>query len=135
MDLAGRLALALLLLVTACRCRMPSPESPAGRLIQCSTEAVAQNWHKALPGVNTCLGRDDAPPAIDTCLLGLIAPAVGVTEDVLACVLRRQGERFAASASTNPDDQFSARAAGNAQGFMARRGYRFADDGGTDRSQ
>ena len=114
--------LALVLLLTACR--LPPPDSKAGKVIRCGTDAVLNNFGKALPSVNTCIS---SAPDYEGCLFGLIDPVVGITEDVIACVLRDQGAKFAAQAEANPGDSVSARAAVRAQAFINHHQYVFAD--------
>jgi len=104
-------------------CRPPTPGTPAGDLIQCGTEAVQRNWPRVLGPANTCLTGGSAT----ACLIGLIDPVAGITEDVIACVVRREGSDFNAAAQANPVDTRSARAASNARKFLGDRGYRFAE--------
>lgn len=115
-----RIILGVLLLLGACR--MP-PDSTASKIIRCGTQAVKDNFFQALPSVNGCL----ASPGYESCLFGLINPVAGITEDVVACVLRDQGQKFAAAAAANPTDTHSAQAATRARTFMNQNRYVYAD--------
>jgi hypothetical protein len=103
-------------------CRLPPPTSVTGRVIRCGSEAVKQNWPRVLPAVNTCLAEALAPAG---CLLALVDPAIGVTEDVIACLVRDRGEAFRAAATANPADDRSRGAAAAGRLFLADRGYVF----------
>lgn len=120
-----------LVLTSATGCRVPPPDSTAGKWIRCSGAAIEQNWHQALPAVNGCLtGIDDG---WRDCLVGLINPAVGITEDVIACVTRDQGTKFADSALANGQDVRSLRAAERASAWLGERRYVFADGPAEDK--
>ena len=104
-------------------CRVPPPDSFVGKLINCSSRSVQENWPTLLGPVNTCL--TGAAAGATPCLLGLIKPTAGFTEDVVACLVNYQGQQFAASAQANSGDIRSARAALNAREFIKARDYKF----------
>jgi hypothetical protein len=132
---AMRTAIALVALLTVSGVGCSSCQQPGGgggignKLISCTTEAVSRNWPTVLPGVNTCLTDTGPDSSVSSCLLGLINPAINVTEDVIACVLRDQGRKFGEMAARNENDLRSARAAHRANAFMVEREYRFQDGG------
>ena len=103
-------------------CRLPPPTTPAGRAIRCGSDAVAKNWPRVLPAVNTCLAES---LAVTGCLLALVDPVLGITEDVIACVTRDRAVAFADSAAANPDDTRSRAAAAAGKIFLRDRGYVF----------
>lgn len=100
------------------------PGSISARVADCGKGSVRQNWPKVLPAVNDCLVSGSAV----ACLLGLVQPAVGITESVIACVVRSRATEFAAMASANPEDSTAGRAARNAEEFIRQRGWTFASD-------
>ncbi len=104
----------------------PKPGRPGvvSGVISCTTDAVRSSWPRALGPVNSCLV---APANVTACLLSLIDPVAGITESVIACLVRQQGSEFAASAQANPGDTRSVRAAENARAFIAERGYVYAE--------
>ena len=109
--------------VLASGCRPPPPGEPTGSLVvRCASEAVQENWPRALPAVNSCLVRTDDWRA---CLAGLIDPAVGITADVIACVVRHSGAEYHAAAQANTNDARSARAAEHARMWLGEKGYVF----------
>lgn len=113
--------------LTVTSCRFFQPDSTGGRVIQCAGEAIERNWHQALPAVNTCITVDANESGWRDCLIGVINPAVGITEDLVACVLRDQGQKMAAQAERNPNDFRSERGAKRAETWIAERKYTFAD--------
>ncbi len=108
----------------ATSCRFPPTETQP-KVIRCGIEAVQQNWPKAIGPVNTCLaGTDD----VTACLLALISPVAGITHDVIACVVRKEGSEFTHAARANPWDTRSARSADRAREFLTKQGYQFAEN-------
>lgn len=71
--------------------------------------------------VNDCL----VSASWEGCLLALINPAIGIGEDVLACVIRARQVGFAESAAANPKDTISVDGAKRATEFIKKRGYLF----------
>lgn len=102
----------------------PPPDSALGKVINCA----GLNANQAIPfipKVNDCLTG-----AVDWkgCLISLINPAANITTEVLACVTRDQGMKFAESA----DDQLEDTAACAADDFirdyiLGEKGMRFED--------
>jgi hypothetical protein len=124
MLLLGALGLAGLVL-SGSGCKVPPPNTVGGRVVSCTTQAVRDNWPAAIGPVNSCLVSASA----SACLLALIRPLAGITEDVVACLVRDQGSEFAHAAQANPGDTRSATAAANARNYLAEQGYTFADGG------
>lgn len=122
-KLLGALFVAAVVAWSSMGCKMPQPGTVGRKLIDCGTEAVKKNAIGIIPEVNSCLTGDSAKD----CLLGLVNPAVGITYDVVACVVRRQGAEFAASEQINPLDVRSKVAAGNAHEFIAAEQIEFTD--------
>lgn len=116
--------LVLVLLLFAVSCRVPPRHTTVGAVIRCSADAVQSNWPRILPAVNTCLG-DETVSDVTGCLLALVNPATGITEDVVACLVRERGSDAFAAAQANPRDARSSRAATRAHGFILAREYRF----------
>lgn len=115
----------LVLLLALASCRMPPPSS--GKLIHCGGQVIGESWPTLLPLVNDCLGREDLADqaAVNACLLALVKPAAGVTVDMIACMTHEQGGRFAESATANPADTRSARAAARARAFEQAQGFTY----------
>jgi hypothetical protein len=104
-------------------CRTPPPGSPGTgqRIVDCTTQAVADTWPEAMGPVNSCLANTGATG----CLLALIAPAGQFAESLIACLVRNQGATYAHASQANPADVASKRAADNARAFIQQRGYVF----------
>ncbi len=109
--------------VFATSCRLPPPGTTGRKLIDCATDAVKQNGIGLIAPVNTCLTGGD----VQSCLLGLINPAAGITYDVLACVVRREGAEFAAAEAINANDTRSRRGATSARQWIAAEQIEFTD--------
>ena len=106
-----------LLTVVAC----PRPISPTvSEIISCTGESLSQNGIPLIPKVNDCL---TGAVEWEDCLLSLITPTAAITEDILACVLRDQGGKFAQTA----DDELENKAACRADAFISERKYKFED--------
>lgn len=105
-------------------CPKPPPDGGHVGVLECTSDAVKAHWPEALPAVNKCLAAASDGTWFN-CLLGLISPAAGITEDVIGCVVRGSAQRYAESAAHNPDDTVSVRAAKRAETFIATRGYKF----------
>lgn len=135
MHILKRIITIIALINLIAGCKHPTgagPDSGGGlgpRIVSCASQEVQQSWPKILPSVNGCLVLLVAAQ-VTPCLLGLVKPAIGITEDVIACVVRGSGDRYADAATANRDDQVSARAAANAFEFIRQRGYQFSDGGG-----
>lgn len=117
-------ALSLFLAIPACPQPIPEPGKPG--LIDCATDAVKSHAISMIPKVNECLSRVLSGD-VAGCLISLISPVAGIGQDTIACLVRSQGSSFAASASANPNDQVSTRAAENARVFIRDRGYVFSN--------
>ena len=112
---------ALFLMVSTAGC--PKPIPPTSKWIECGGEAMRTHGIPLIPKVNDCL--TGAAGSWQQCLVSLISPAAGITEDVLACVLQEQEQTFAAQASANPEDNSATTAATRAAEFIKERGYQF----------
>jgi hypothetical protein len=113
---------ALVLLVAVAACPKPTPTGGVvGKVVDCSVQGVRDNALQLVPLVNDCLTGG----GWTGCLLGLIKPAVGITEDVIACVVQSSESSYARAARTNPGDTVSTTAAQNASRFLLERGYKF----------
>lgn len=121
-SLAAFLAVLSVLAVPACR--VPPPDTKLGKVIDCTSKSVQENAISAVGPVNDCLTLPD-DENWQACLVKLINPAVGITRDIVACVLRDSGELFAAMAETNSGDSRSARGAVRARSYIDEQGYRF----------
>lgn len=111
------------LLATSCPgCPDPSPTQQ--KWIDCASDAVKKNGIPLIPKVNDCL----TGLSITSCLISLLSPAAGITEDVLACVVQSSAMSFAESA----DDPLECGAAEAADQFiqeeiLKKRGWQFKD--------
>lgn len=105
-------------------CPQPNPGpgvNPPG-LVDCAIPAVRDHGIALIPQVNDCLTGQGGWMG---CLSGLIAPAVGITEDVLHCVVQSSGKSFGAAASANPADSISGIGASRAQEYIQSKGLKF----------
>lgn len=114
------MACSLALGLAACPAGCPNPPPVVQKVAHCSVDAVKDHGFQLLPLVNGCLQGDEN---ITDCLLSLVKPAVGITEDVIACVVHDQANDYAAAASENPSDKISARACDRGQQFLTERGW------------
>jgi hypothetical protein len=97
----------------------PTPPTVTG-VLNCTGPAVQQYGIPLIPKVNNCLtGTVDWMG----CLISLLSPAAGITEEVLACVTRDQGGKFAQTA----DDPLESQAACRADAFITEKKYEFQD--------
>lgn len=117
--------LVVFLALDSIACRVPPPGTLAGRVISCTTEAVRTQWPTVVAPVNDCLALPDGSDWRGC--LDVIVRTTKVGIDVVACVVKGQGERFAAAAATNPDDVRSSRAAGRARAYT--EGVKFEGEG------
>ncbi len=101
-------------------CPRPLPP-PVQKVIDCSGPAIRDRGLPLIPKVNACL----LDPTFMSCLIALITPVAGITEDIVACVVRSSGSSFAANAQVNPSDAVSKQNAERARAFLVERGYQF----------
>ncbi len=127
---ALRLALLAVWMAIPAGCPQPLPppgtpgEPPASPgIFTCTVAAVRDHALVLLPAVNDCL---TAPAAWEACLLSLIKPAEGITEEVLACAVQGAGRHAAAAADANSKDQLSSIEAERARAFIKSHGYVFS---------
>lgn len=100
----------------------PKPGEPG--IFDCASQAVRDHAISILPKVNDCLTGG----SVTMCLISLISPVAGITEDVLSCVVRSAGSRFA----MNADDDFERQASSNATAFLCEREAQFKDGNNPD---
>ena len=123
----NRLAVLALLALTISISGCPSScETKPGEpgIFDCASQAVQDHAISILPNVNDCLTGG----SVTMCLIGLISPVAGITQDVLACVVRSAGSRFA----MNADDDFEREASSNATAFLCEREAQFKDGNNPD---
>ena len=113
----------LLLVVLSCKPQPGSPPVGVPGVINCGVDAVKAKWPQVLPAVNKCLTAIADGDWFD-CLLGLVVPAAGVTEEVVACTVESSGRSYADAGSHG--DKLSATASARATEFIKQRGYRFS---------
>jgi hypothetical protein len=113
MKTTHQLILAALLLAA---CPKPTPDGGIGqRIVHCGSEAVQNCAPGALPAVNGCLtGTGD----VTACVLSLIQPAGCVTYEVVACLVRHEGEAATAAYSANHSDTRDAWRSARAREFL-----------------
>jgi hypothetical protein len=120
-------ALAVLFLLL-CSCPKPpvgpvEPGTPS-KLVTCGAQAVQTCAAGAVPAINQCLaGIGD----VTSCLLGLIKPGACITYEVIACVVRHEGNAARAAYQNNPDDARDGHRAKRAEEYLAGQGIKFAD--------
>jgi hypothetical protein len=122
-SLLALIALALLAMLFA-GCPKPTPAPGEPGVLDCASQAVRDHWPQVLPEVNKCLAAASDGDWMG-CLTGLIVPAAGITEEVVACLVHSSGASYADAAAHNPHDGISVRAAQRAATFIAQRGYQF----------
>lgn len=89
----------------------PNPTPTQQKWIDCTSAAVRTHGLPLIPKINDCVtGVFD----VTGCLISLISPAAGISADVLACVVRDQGKKFAETA----DDTLECNAMKNADTFI-----------------
>ncbi len=111
-----------LLLVAVSACPRPLPP-PLQTAIDCGGQAIKDRGLPLIPKVNTCL----LDPSFMSCLISLIQPVAGITEEIVACVVRSSGSSFASNAQANPNDEISKQNAERARMFILEREYKFSD--------
>lgn len=115
----------LLAVVMFAGCRVPAPGTPGRRLVDCSVDVIKRQSINAIDPVNDIIadgGLTDSEAKSQLINLG-----IDIGQDVLACVLRDQGTRFAQSADANPADRKSVVAARRAQEYLRDHNVQFAD--------
>ena len=111
----------LLVLVLAAGCPRPIPGQPPNtgqRIVKCATDAIQACAPQVLPAVNECLSGSGA---VTDCLLGLIKPGTCVTYEVVACLVKHEGDAAARIRGSARDNIVAARAAD----FIALQGIVF----------
>jgi len=127
-TVTGVVVLYAALVVAIAACPRPQPQpGPAHGIVECGAKAVQACAPGALPAVNECLsGTGD----VTTCLLGLIQPAGCVTYEVVACLVRHEGQAAEHAYQANPKDTRDRWRADRAKEFLERTGAQFNDGGG-----
>lgn len=113
-------AIMLVTLAAPYGCRVPPPETPGGRVLECGTEAVRRCWPTVLPAVNSCLAQPGEDAKTGECLATLIQPTVCGAEEVVRCMVKKSGDDAGQAAARNPDDVVSARMVRRARGWLSR---------------
>jgi hypothetical protein len=113
----------LLLALALGGCRLPPTGTVGGRVVDCTTATVKGQWPRVVGPVNSCLSRPDGENWRGC--LDLLTTSLGVAVDVVACVVRGQGEAFRDASNANPMDVRSARAGWRAEEYA--RGFTFAE--------
>lgn len=123
--------LALLLLVG---CPRPADGPPTSVPIRCGTQAIADCGPAALPAVDMCL---DGAGDITACLMGLVRPVGCVTYEVIACLVRGEGNKAEHMVQTEtaapkmgvmgPAGSVNWHRAERAKEFLSRTGAKFAE--------
>lgn len=103
-------------------CPRPSGSGAPGE-IDCHGEVVRSSAARILPAVNRCL-LSLFDQDWRACLRGLIQPAAGVGEDVLACALRAPADETT-TAGARAASATDVRRQARAQEFIRERGYRY----------
>lgn len=101
-------------------CRSPGPGQPS--VVNCTTQAVQQNWARVFPAVQTCLSAIMASPL--TCLDALPS-TLEVAIDSIACVVEASGREAASQQEANPSDVVSARRFERAKAWLETRQIEF----------
>ncbi|MGH8677183.1 MAG: hypothetical protein ACREUQ_02375 [Burkholderiales bacterium] len=118
----------ILLAIPACPAGCPTPPRPGDPdagvhvgIVDCSAQTIRDHALSLIPFVNDCLIK----PSYSACLLALIDPAVGITIDVIGCVVNARQNGFSANVAANPNDTVSLTAAKNAGNFIREQGLKF----------
>lgn len=101
-------------------CRPGEPGQPS--VVDCTTQAVQQNWARVFPAVQTCLAGIQASPM--SCL-DAIPTVLEVGIDTVACVVRSSGQEAASQAEANPSDVVSTRRLERARAWLETRRIEF----------
>ncbi len=106
-------------------CRTPGSTGPGvgSKLIDCGTHEVFEAGIKYLGRVNSTI--TDQMVDDSTTRAKLINLAIEAGENVIACLLRDQGSKYAHAAAHNPADVESVIAERRAESFIRERGIQF----------
>lgn len=119
-------ALLVVVALSFLACPKPTPPGPGEPKppAQCSGHLIEQCAPQVLPLVNECLaGNGDTVG----CVLAITRVVGCATYEILACVVRHEGDAAKAASSRNPGDLVDHRRAVRAQEFLDKTGARFAD--------
>lgn len=94
-------------------------------VISCTADHVVRRAPAAIPLVNSLLTNGESPDCDGACKLELARLVANLGEDVVACVIRRQGVEYAGASVTDPRDTVSPGAATRARAIIAEKGWRF----------
>jgi len=114
---------AFLLSMQSCRTSSPGGSGVGAKLIDCGAHEVFEAGIKYLGRVNSTL--TDQMVDDSTTRAKLINLAIEAGENVIACLLRDQGGRYADAAAHNPADVESVIAERRAEAFIRERGIKF----------
>lgn len=118
-------ALAVFLALPACHPQGKDSGLGAPRVIDCASQAIGAHAGEALGPVNGCLAGEGS---VDACLLSLLAPAAGITVDLIGCLVKKEGSAASAASQANPDDSADAQRSARAKEFLSHmqaRGFSF----------
>lgn len=118
-------ALLVVVLLSLAACPKPTPGTDGPRPpVACAVKAVEGCAPQVLGLVNECLAAEgDTVP----CLLGVTKIVGCATWEIIACVVRHEGDAAARASARNPNDLVDHRRAIRAQDFLDRTGARFTD--------
>lgn len=103
-------------------CPKPIPGTGGQPPAKCSGHLLEECGPLALPLVNECLiGTTD----VVACILGITKLAGCATYEILACVVKGQGEQAATAYQVNPLDMRDQHRAQRAQEFITKTGATF----------
>lgn len=117
-------ALALALLVFYAAGCASTPEITRGKVVNCTSQAVGQNWTKAYPEVMRCLTALIDSPVV---CLDAIPTVAKVGIDVVACIVRDVGKSAGMAARVSEADAVTVRKAERAHDYLERRAFAFVD--------
>jgi hypothetical protein len=107
-------------------CKTTGGAGVGARIVDCATQAIREKGLVYVGKVNTIIGSVDISDA--DARGRLIDLGIDAGQDVLGCLLRDQGQKFAESSAANPGDRMSATAAQRARAHLLElegEGWRF----------
>lgn len=117
-----RMRTIILVALLASACPRPIEPGRPPTLVDCTVDAVRSRAIPLIPKVNDCLVQ---PSDWKNCLIWLIDPVAGITEDALACTVSNARRKAVAAAQANTSDSISKTSAERAASFISERGYTF----------
>lgn len=119
--------LALVALLSVPACKTPGGVGGIGaRIVDCAQQAIREKGLIYVGKVNAIIGSTELT---DNDARGrLVDLGIDAGQDVLGCLLRDQGQKYAESSAANPNDRMSAVAARRAKDHLEdleREGWQF----------